>query len=102
MCPLSKSSVKSLHGLRYIVLKLCTVGLHIQETEMVCVIECGGPFWSKMPGLIFLSQSTSGYSFGSNLIKSYKQFFVPKGKEYLIEGQTAKYKGFQYGRRTKV
>lgn len=68
----------------------------------MCVTECGAPRWSKMPGLTFLSHSTSGYSCGSNLIKRYKQIFVPKGKEFLIEGQTAKYKGFQYVRRTKV
>ena len=55
MCPLSLIPVNSLHGLRYVVLKSCTVGLHIQETkktEKVCVMECVGPVWSKMPGPI--------------------------------------------------
>ena len=61
MCPLSLIPVNSLYGLSYVVLKSCTVGLHIQETkknkEKVCVIECVGPngpmVWSKMPWTIF-------------------------------------------------
>lgn len=26
----------------------------------ICLIDCGGPVWAKMPGMIFLSQSTPG------------------------------------------
>lgn len=33
MCPLSLIPVDSLHSLRYIALKSCTVGVHIQETK---------------------------------------------------------------------
>ena len=40
ICPLSLIPVNSLHGLRNVLLKSCTVGLHIQEFTQSCPTDC--------------------------------------------------------------